>query len=111
MNKRAKKKAEARRRAQIHRILDLVLDINGMQASWNEETGSHPTAFLYIYGHTGKIESEIHRTGWGYNSDPKIKLEGPFCGRRPRRCECSMAEMIATLEKEKADALQREVRL
>lgn len=111
MNKRAKKKEEARRRDQIHRILDLVLDINGMQASDTELTGDHPTAFLKINGHVGLIEVWIYRTGWERCARAEINLESPFNRRRPHRDECSMTEMIAELEKEKADALRREVRL
>lgn len=46
MNKRAKKKAEKRRRALVHQILDVVLDINGVGARQKEYTGNMPTAFF-----------------------------------------------------------------
>lgn len=45
MNKRLGKKAEKNRRRDIHRILDMVLDINGLEAREREITGNKPTAF------------------------------------------------------------------
>ncbi len=64
MNKRLKKKSEKMRREALHRILDLVLDINGMQESKRKLTGSHPTVFGHISGHIAAFEIDIHENGW-----------------------------------------------
>lgn len=71
MNKRAKKKAEKRRRALVHQILDVVLDINGTERRKKECTGNLPTAFFEFSGHTSGVCVEIFRTGWdsGQNRD------------------------------------------
>ena len=64
MNKRAKKKAEKRRRALVHQILDVVLDINGTGCRKKEYTGNMPTAFFGFSGHISGVYVEIFRTGW-----------------------------------------------
>lgn len=64
MKKRLERKIEKRRRAELHRVLDLCLDINGMQESSRKKTGDHPTAFLNILGHTGMCVTEIYPSGW-----------------------------------------------
>ena len=53
MNNRKRKIAQAKRQARrdIHRILDAVLDINGLQES--EEP--HPAVFLIFSGHVGEM--------------------------------------------------------
>lgn len=64
MNTRAKKKSEKRKRAYIHEVLDLVLDINGLQGSKQESTGNHPTAFMSFSGHVGAIDVTVYLDGW-----------------------------------------------
>lgn len=75
MNKRLKKKSEKMRRAALHKILDLVLDINGMQKSDKELTGEHPTVFLNFYGHIAKINVNVHNCGWEVMQDADVDLE------------------------------------
>lgn len=62
--KKAIKKVNKKARADLHQLLDAVLDINGIQASRVEKTDSHPTAFFYFYGHTGTIGIYVDITGW-----------------------------------------------
>lgn len=59
-----KSKAEERKRQQICEVLDLCLQINGLQSSEQELTGDHPTAFFYFSGHTARIKIDVHRDGW-----------------------------------------------
>ena len=66
MNKRAKKKAEKRRRALVHQILDVALDINGVEPRQKEYTGNMPTAFFAFSGHTVGVSVEICRSGWDH---------------------------------------------
>ena len=67
MNKREKKKAEKRRRALAHQILDVVLDINGVESRQKEYTGNMPTAFFEFSGHTAGIYIDIRRSGWDHD--------------------------------------------
>ena len=64
MNKRMNNKIEKRRRQQICKVLDLCLQINGLQKSKKECTGNHPTAFFKFYGHVALVEVDVHEHGW-----------------------------------------------
>lgn len=64
MNRRQKKKAENMRRRKLHRILDQVLDINGLEARTRLLTGDKPTAFFSINGHIGAASVSVDYTGW-----------------------------------------------
>lgn len=75
MNRRTKKKKEAAIRKQIHEILDLVLDINGLQESDQEITGNHPTAFFDFSGHVGAIRVRLYSNGWNRDGDYDVSLE------------------------------------
>lgn len=68
MNRRQKKKAESIHREKLHRILDQVLDINGLEARQKAETGDKPTAFFWFNGHTGVTDVMVHYTGWDQGS-------------------------------------------
>ena len=69
------KKREEEIRRQIHEVLDLVLDINGLQESNKDETGDHPTAFFEFNGHVGNMRVYVFENGWIENADSGIKLE------------------------------------
>lgn len=69
MNRRLRKKAERRRRNQIHKLLDLVLDINGLEPRKQEVTGNLPTAFFEFHGHIGVVEISVHTKGWYPDAD------------------------------------------
>lgn len=64
MNRRTKKKAEKRMRAKVHKVVDLVLDINGLCPRRRSETGDKPTAFMYFSGHVAGISVDICKNGW-----------------------------------------------
>lgn len=64
MDKRLKKKADKARRREIHALLDVILDINGLSKRRRDITGELPTAFFKFSGHTADIEIEIHNKGW-----------------------------------------------
>lgn len=73
MNKRAKKKAEKRKRELIHEMLDVVLDINGLGAREHGITGNKPTAFFCFSGHVGWVEARVYRDGWFSGADADIE--------------------------------------
>lgn len=95
MNKRLKKKNDKRDRGEFHRVLDLVLDINGMEERQRKKTGNKPTAFLYFYGHTTELEVSVHSEGWDSDDYPDFKAIAYPDGRRG----LSMDKLIADLEK------------
>ena len=90
MNKRAKKKAEKRRRALAHQILDVVLDINGVEPRQKEYTGNMPTAFFEFSGHTAGVDIDIRRSGWDYGQPIEVYEHG--CLSRPGSAEGVLAK-------------------
>lgn len=70
MKKRLKRKIEKRRRADVHRVLDLVLDINGLDRRQEKLTGNLPTAFFDFSGHTAFLYVRVCENGWREKSRP-----------------------------------------
>ncbi len=70
MTQRAKKKREKKVRREIHQVLDLVLDINGLQESQQDITGNHPTGFFSFSGHIALVTVDIHPYGWSAEDEP-----------------------------------------
>lgn len=75
MNGRLKKKSEKRERLRIHRMLEIALRINGLEAREVEKTGSLPTAFFGFSGHIGTARIYVYTKGWGGHRDPDITIE------------------------------------
>lgn len=67
MKKRLRKKMDKARRKEIHKLLDLILDINGISKRRGDLTGNLPTAFFRFSGHTAMISIEIFKDGWESN--------------------------------------------
>lgn len=74
MNQRLRRKTEKRKRQQICEVLDLCLQINGLQGNRQELTGDHPTAFFFFWGHMAMIKADVHREGWkaGASADERL---------------------------------------
>lgn len=72
MNKRTRKKINESRRKEIHTLLDMVLDINGLSPRKRDETGDLPTVFFEFSGHTGRIYLSAHTHGWFADSYPDL---------------------------------------
>lgn len=64
MNKRLRKKIEKNRRRDIHRILDMALDINGLGSRMRDTTGNKPTVFVELMGHIARMEVRVYSQGW-----------------------------------------------
>lgn len=101
MDKKVRKEDDTMCREALHRILDLVLDINGMQASKKQLTGDHPTAFMRIDGHTAGADVDIHSDGWFPGSDPDEKITCYFDGSGLRTSPMEMERKL----REIADAM------
>lgn len=97
MRIRQKRKIEKRRRAELHRVLDLYLDINGMQASKCEITGSHPTAFLEFSGHVGMCRMSIYPTGWKAG-EIGMDFESAFAPKEMLTGDITPGEMLHKVE-------------
>lgn len=74
MKDRQKKKVETRRREPIHRMLDLVLDINGLKERKQEITGNLPTAFFEFCGHTCRVAADVCSSGWAAGASPDRRV-------------------------------------
>lgn len=66
----ARRKSDLSRRRDLHKLFDLVLDINGVDQRKQEITGELPTAFFYFNGHTASAEAEVHDKGWYSHAIP-----------------------------------------
>lgn len=77
MKDRLKKKAEKRKREMVHQLLDLALDINGLEPRKQEITGSLPTAFFNFSGHICMVDIGICADGWypGADKDKDLWLD------------------------------------
>ncbi len=77
MKDRMKKKAEKRKREMVHQLLDLVLDINGLERRKQEITGNLPTVFFNFSGHICMVDIEICANGWypGADKDKDLWLD------------------------------------
>lgn len=65
------------KRAKVHQILDLVMDINGLEAR-NPDANSGPTVFFHFEGHVGCVEIEIYNNGWNGKNKEDLVLEHSF---------------------------------
>ena len=65
----AKHKADLSKRQALHRLLDAVLDVNGVDARNQEVTGYLPTVFFEFYGHIGWVGVRVYENGWYPGSD------------------------------------------
>ena len=75
MKKRLKRKIEKRHRADVHRVLDLVLDINGLDRRQKKLTGNLPTAFFDFSGHTACLYVRVFENGWNGNVSPDYSTD------------------------------------
>ena len=95
MSRRQKKKAEKIRRAKLHRILDQVLDINGLEVRTKSETGDKPTAFFWFNGNTGVTDIIVHYTGWDLGSKPDFTNR---VAAHPKKWHNSLDDVIKQLD-------------
>ena len=59
-----RRKVEMSRRRDLHKLFDLVLDINGVDSRTRDKTGTLPTAFFNFSGHTAGVQVELFDQGW-----------------------------------------------
>ncbi len=66
------KKLQKKNRAQLHRLLDIVLDGNGFEDREQEKTGDLPTLFFDFSGHVSLARVRLHSNGWKALDNPDI---------------------------------------
>lgn len=80
MNNRKRKKIAAKCRTEygkrigLHRLLDLVLDINGLEERRQDVSGNLPTAFFVFNGHTAGVNLQVYNQGWNDFNDPDYSV-------------------------------------
>lgn len=72
------KSQEEANRAELHRLLDVVLDVNGFESRSKERTGEKPTAFIDISGHVARCSVWVHKTGWAKGETDDLGSEFYF---------------------------------
>ena len=105
MTKQQKEREDNLKREMIHKMLDLALDINGLQASRRETTGDHPTAFFSMDGHVGMVCVGVHPYGWGHDKKggEQTRVEA-WIGMRSG--DYALSEAMRRLEEIKAELMR-----
>ena len=55
---------ENENRKKLHRLLDAVLDANGLEERTQEKTGLKPTVFFEFSGHVAECDIRVYDEGW-----------------------------------------------
>lgn len=106
MKNRLKKKAKKRRMHAALEVCRQAIEINGLQQSRKEFTGSHPTVFLYFDGHIGCITVDIHSQGWVVGQSCDRQYKTLICRRKLHSDEMTpdkTAQELRRLKKEFAN--------
>ncbi len=88
------------KRAKLHEILDLVLDVNGFEERCAETTGNAPTVFMEFSGHICAVDVNICSDGWRKCKDYDFKGQA-FLSDNPilsKGCEYDLDTIIKKLE-------------
>lgn len=67
------KMSEVGKRKKMHKILGLLMDINGVEESHcmpGEENG--PIVFMEFHGHVGSLHIEVYKSGWEKDKVPDL---------------------------------------
>ena len=63
-----------KKREQLHKILDLVLDINGLERRSQKITGNKPTAFVRYSGHINAIDIDVCKDGYDIANPERVNI-------------------------------------
>lgn len=99
MKLRKKEKANKSNRADLHKALDLCLDINGVRATNQELTGNRPTAFFSVSGHVGICTIEIYPEGWSHENTNSIRVESVFAPEKKLPGDMTPSEMVDKIKR------------
>lgn len=98
-------------RKQLHELLDIVLDGNGIESRKRDNTGTLPTLFFEYSGHVNMIRIDLHSDGWQsgstYDAQFEHYLTNPL---KPEEIDGFRAKVQAALtEKKETDVLRRDI--
>jgi hypothetical protein len=87
-------------REQLHELLDLVLDINGMERRKRKLTGDKPTAFFNFSGHVAEVEVEVYNNGWDAEREYDYRKSVYIDRSNPEKIINKLREIRAKIEAE-----------
>lgn len=53
----------------LHELLDLCLDVNGLEERCRDRTGNKPTVFFRLSGHISTVTIEAYENGWSMDGE------------------------------------------
>ena len=97
---------EQRGRETIHQMLDLALDINGLEQRRQSITGDLPTVFFEFSGHVAKAEVKVYPQGWSAGEEACKTFYG-YCDKADS-IEGAIREIMALKDETPGAATPRE---
>lgn len=98
-------------RKQMHDLLDMVIDTNGIGERKRGETGTLPTVFFNYSGHVNCLTIDLHTNGWqpGEGSDKTwgFWLDDPITNENIDAIKSAFANALT--EKTPADILRGDI--
>lgn len=98
-------------RKQMHELLDIVLDGNGIESRKRDNTGTLPTLFFEYLGHVNMVRIDLHSDGWQGGSTYDARLEryliNPFKQEEIDGFRAKVQEALT--EKKETEVLRRDI--
>ena len=98
-------------RKQLHELLDIVLDGNGIESRKRDNTGTLPTLFFEYSGHVNMVRIDLHSDGWQSGSTYDAQLERYLTNPLKQEEIDGFREKVqeALTEKKETDVLRRDI--
>lgn len=98
-------------RKQLHELLDIVLDGNGIESRARDNTGTLPTLFFEYSGHINMVRIDLHSDGWQkgntYDAQFEQYLTNPL---KQEEIDAFRAKVRAALtDKKETEVLRRDI--
>lgn len=103
MNKESQEKRE-----KMHKILDLVLDINEFEERQRRNTGDKPTVFMSFDGHTCCLRVNVYKEGWESFEDKGLEKYKKYLAEGTYAFDDSLESIITSLDNIKRRQRQKE---
>jgi len=71
--------------AEVHEIIDIAMQVNGLCPRKQAVTGDLPTVFIDTYGHVALIKVLVFECGWEAGTEKDMMFE--FCTDEPLNAE------------------------
>lgn len=98
-------------RKQLHELLDIVLDGNGIESRKRDNTGTLPTLFFEYSGHVNMVRIDLHSDGWQigstYDAQFERYLTNPFKQEEIDGFRAKVQEALT--EKKETEVLRRDI--